>query len=108
MGDPVPAALSYTEMIGQEPTISRLVAVYVALLLLLLLTASATALPTGWWSTPIGLTVACSKIFLISSFFMNLRNQPGLVRVFAGTGLFWLFIMITLTSCDYITRAWPG
>jgi cytochrome c oxidase subunit 4 len=95
-------------MKGRESSIRRLVAVYLALLLLLALTASATALPPGWWSTPIGLAIACAKIFLIAYVFMNLRNQPGLVRIFAGAGLFWLMIMIALTSCDYITRAWPG
>jgi cytochrome c oxidase subunit IV len=80
----------------------------VALISLLALSAGATALPSGWWSTPIGLLVASVKIALISSYFMNLRNQPGLVRIFASAGIFWLAIMIVLTWCDYATRAWPG
>jgi cytochrome c oxidase subunit 4 len=92
----------------REQTVPHLVVVYVALICLLALTAGATAFPTGWWSTPIGLLVASVKIVLISCYFMNLRNQPGLVRIFACAGLFWLTIMIVLTSCDYITRAWPG
>jgi cytochrome c oxidase subunit 4 len=95
-------------MNGREPTIPQLLLVYLALIFLLGLTATATVLPTGWWSTPIGLLVAGVKIILIACFFMNLRNQSGLVRIFAGAGLFLLLIMIVLTTSDYVTRAWPG
>jgi cytochrome c oxidase subunit 4 len=65
-------------------------------------------LPSGWWSTPIGLLIAFAKAFLIAFFFMNLRGQTGLVRTFAVAGLFWLLIMMALTASDYLTRAWPG
>jgi cytochrome c oxidase subunit IV len=95
-------------MNSREATISQLVAIYVALICLLALTATAALLPTGWWSTPLSLLVACVKIVLIAGYFMNLRNQTGLVRIFAGAGLFWLLIMIVLTSSDYFSRGWPG
>jgi cytochrome c oxidase subunit 4 len=95
-------------MTGAAPSIPRLFTVYAALLFLLALTASSTMLPPGWWSTAISLVVAFAKAFLIAYFFMNLRGQPGLVRIFAVAGLFWLMLMLVLTGSDYLTRAWPG
>jgi cytochrome c oxidase subunit 4 len=90
------------------PSISRLIAVYFTLICLLAGTAGSTMLPSGWWSTPIGLLVAFAKAFLIAYFFMNLRAQSALVRIFAIAGLFWLLIMMVLTSSDYLSRVWPG
>jgi len=95
-------------MTERTQSIPRLVAVYVALLCLLALTAGSTILPGGWWSTPISLFIAFIKTFLIAYFFMNLKGQPGIVRVFAVAGLFWLLILLTLSASDYFTRAWPG
>jgi cytochrome c oxidase subunit 4 len=71
------------------------------------MTAGATALPAGWWSTPIGLAVALAKASLIFVFFMRLRSQVPLVRVFALVGFFFLAIMQVLTIADYLTRLVP-
>jgi cytochrome c oxidase subunit IV len=95
-------------MTNRAQSIPKLVAVYAALICLLALTAGSTALPVGWWSTPTGLVIAAVKAFLIAYFFMNLRGQPGIVRVFAVAGLFWLLILLVLSASDYFTRAWPG
>ena len=95
-------------MTERAQSIPRLVAVYLALLCLLTLTAASTALPVGWWSTPISLVIAFVKAFLIAYFFMNLRGQPGIVRVFAVAGLFWLLILLVLSASDFFTRGWLG
>jgi cytochrome c oxidase subunit 4 len=92
----------------KTPSIQRLAAVYAALLCLLAMTAGSAVLPAGWWSTPFGLIIASAKAFLIGFYFMNLRGQTGIVRVFAVAGLFWLTIMMVLTASDYLNRAWPG
>ena len=91
-------------MTDRAQTIPGLVAVYVTLLCLLALTAGSTALPVGWWSTPVSLAIAFAKTFLIAAFFMNLKGQPGIVRVFAVAGLVWLTILLTLSASDYFTR----
>lgn len=95
-------------MSEQTPSVPRLVAVYMALLCLLAITAGSTILPTGWWSTAIGLLIASAKAFLIAYYFMNLRAQKGLVRVVAVAGPFWLLVMVVLTASDYLNRSWPG
>jgi cytochrome c oxidase subunit 4 len=85
---------------------AQLLVVYGALMGLLALTAGASFLPGGWWSTPVALAIATAKAFLIFYFFMRLRGQSGLVRIFAVAGFFWLAILLVLTSADYLTRLW--
>jgi len=89
-------------------TFRRLFGTFGALIALLVITAAASALPSGWWSTPLSLLIATAKAALIFTIFMRLSGQPALVRIFAVVGLFWLAIMLTLTAADYFTRFWPG
>jgi cytochrome c oxidase subunit 4 len=95
-------------MTANALTPRRLVMVYLVLLALLALTATATLLPPGPWSTPIALGVALVKAALIFIYFMRLREQTGLVRLFAVAGFFWLAILMTLTCADFFTRGWPA
>ncbi len=89
-------------------SLRRLLLVYLALLALLGLTATATLLPPGPWSTPIALVIATAKAALIFIWFMRLRERPGLVRCFAVAGFFWLAILMGLTFADFFTRGWPA
>jgi cytochrome c oxidase subunit IV len=90
----------------QQP-ILRILTVYCALMALLALTASASHLPPGWYSTPIALGAAVSKLALIFWFFMNLRRQQPLVRIVAAAGFFWLAVLVLLSGSDFATRGWP-
>jgi cytochrome c oxidase subunit 4 len=79
---------------------------YVALMVLLVLTALASKAPLGPLNTPISLLIAAVKTALVFLFFMQLWYQRGLVRIFAAAGFFWLAIIGVLTFCDYLTRGW--
>ncbi len=94
-------------MIPQDPSLRPLVGTFAALIVLLVLTAGATALPVGWWSTPLSLAIALAKAALIFTVFMRLRTQGPLVRVFALAGFFFLAILLVLTAADFLTRQWP-
>lgn len=87
-------------------TRSTLFRAYAALLVLLVLTAAATQLPPGPWSLPLSLAIATAKMLIVFLFFMQLRYQRGLVRIFAAAGFFWLTIAGVLTFADYLTRDW--
>jgi cytochrome c oxidase subunit 4 len=93
-------------MTADSRPLRRIILVYAALLALLSLTATATLLPAGPWSTPIALGIATAKVMLISIYFMRLREQSGLIRLFAVAGLFWLAILMGLTLADFFTRNW--
>jgi cytochrome c oxidase subunit 4 len=95
-------------MNGHPPSLPRLVAVYLGLMVLLSLSAASTLLAHGGGSSALGLGIAGVKAFLIAAFFMRLREQPVLVRVFALAGLFWLALLIGLTATDYLSRSWPA
>lgn len=86
------------------PNRSLLVAVYGALLALLVLTAILAFLPLGGFAVPAALLVASVKVALIFLYFMRLRYQRGLVRLFAVSGFYWLAIIGLLTFADYLTR----
>jgi cytochrome c oxidase subunit 4 len=90
-----------------DSSLRPLFGTFAALIVLLTLTAGATALPPGWWSTPLSLLIAGAKAALIFTVFMRLRTQGGLVRVFALAGFFFLTILLVLTAADFFTRTWP-
>jgi cytochrome c oxidase subunit 4 len=50
------------------------------------------------------LGVATAKGALIFFYFMRLRERPGLIRLFALAGFFWLAILMALTFADFFTR----
>ena len=77
---------------------------WIALLVLLAITTGAAFLPLGRFNAFIALAIAVCKALLVLIFFMELRRSSGLVRVFAAAGFFWLLILLTLTSADYLTR----
>lgn len=88
-------------MSGQART---LILVWAALLGLLLATVASTFLPLGAFRTAAALGFAAIKAALIAWFYMHLRQEGGLVRLAAATGIVWLLLMIGIMSADYLTR----
>ena len=93
-------------MKAAHPTTRTFLLNYVALMVLLTLTALAAKAPLGGWKGPISLTIAAVKMLLVFLFFMQLWYERGLIRIFAAAGFFWLAIIGVLTFCDYLTRGW--
>lgn len=77
---------------------------WAALMLLLALTTGLAFVPLGAVQLGVSLAVAVTKALLVLLLFMELKASSGLVRVFAAAGFFWLLIMISLTSADYVHR----
>jgi cytochrome c oxidase subunit IV len=92
----------------QAPSQRTLFGVWVALLALLLLTWGVAKFDLGAWNIIAALTIAVAKMLLVVVVFMHLRYSVKLIWVFAAAGIFWLFIMITLTMSDYLTRGLIG
>lgn len=78
---------------------------WAALMVLLALTTALAFVPLGAAQLGVSLAIACTKTLLVLLLFMELKASSGLVRVFAAAGFFWLLIMISLTSADYIHRS---
>ncbi len=88
------------------PGVKAYFAVWLALLLLLVLTFLAgDLLDVGRWNFVIALAIAAAKATLIGLFFMHIYYSPPLTRLVAVSGLFFLSILLGLALCDYATRA---
>jgi cytochrome c oxidase subunit 4 len=81
------------------------VAVWIALMALLALTAASAFVHLGAFNSVVNLAVAAAKALLVAAFFMHLRRHASaLVRVFAGAALFMLALLFALSGADYATR----
>jgi cytochrome c oxidase subunit IV len=82
--------------------------VWLALLILLVLTIGASFAFTGIASAAVGMAFAFAKAGLVFWFFMHLRQESGLVRLAAFGAAAWLLILLTLSGTDYLSRAATG
>lgn len=81
-----------------------LIAIGGILIGLLALSALTTLLPPTSWRTALGLLIAAAKAAMVVWFFMRLKHQHGLVRVFSSAGVVWLCFLAVLLASDYLTR----
>jgi cytochrome c oxidase subunit IV len=79
-------------------------AVYIALIVLLLITWGAAYVNLGPWNNVVALAVAVTKGLLILLFFMELRVSRKATWLAAAAGFVWLGILLVLSGSDYITR----
>ena len=80
------------------------VVIWVALLVLLFVTWGVAQLNLGTFNTVVALTIAVTKMLLVTLFFMHVRYSRRLTWIFVSAGFVWLLIMIDLTLSDYLTR----
>ena len=90
-----------------RPDIRGMLLIYVALIVLLILTAVGSALPLGDLThTVLAFGISVVKTLLIVLFFMEVYFQRGLVRVFVCAGVVWLSILFLLSLMDFLSRTW--
>ncbi|HEX2330244.1 MAG TPA: cytochrome C oxidase subunit IV family protein [Candidatus Angelobacter sp.] len=58
----------------------------------------------GIFNPIVALAIACTKATLVVLFFMHVRYSTRLTQVTISAGIFWLFILITLSLSDYLSR----
>ena len=78
--------------------------IWIALLLLLLLTWGLAEINLGPFNNVAALGISAIKTLLVVLFFMHVRYESKLTWVFVAAGLIWLVIMVDLTMSDYVTR----
>ena len=77
---------------------------WLALMVLLALTAASSYIPMGPWNTAANMGISCAKGVLIALFFMHLRGAGALLRLAAITGVLWLALLFGLSWTDFGTR----
>ena len=91
-----------SERITEPPTYYT---VFAGLIALTVLTVGLSCIDLGAWHTVVGIGIAIAKALLVVLFFMHLLHSDRMTWIAAGTGLFWLGIMLALTLADYLTRS---
>jgi cytochrome c oxidase subunit 4 len=81
-------------------------AVFTALVVLTAITVLAARLDLGPMNSVVALSIAVLKASLVVLYFMHVRYGSRLVWVFVGAGVLWLFLMISITLGDYVSRGW--
>jgi cytochrome c oxidase subunit 4 len=90
-----------------DKAIRPLLSTWLALMILLLVTAGVAYLRLGWINTAISLAIALVKALLVAIVFMKLRRAPALLRLAAVTGAVMLAVLFVLSTADYATRPEP-
>lgn len=79
---------------------TRLLLAWGLLLVLLALQVAAALARAGWWAG----VLAPPMIGVVAFLFMDVGRTSQLSRIFALAGVFWLVILIGLTSVDFLAR----
>ena len=86
-------------------------AIFGALMVLTIVTIAVAYQPLGSWNFPVAISIAITKATLVILFFMHAKYSSQLTKLFVGTAFFFLFIMLTLTMTDNLSRGlktFPG
>jgi caa(3)-type oxidase subunit IV len=90
----------------KTPPRNILIGVWLVLMGLMLANFALSYFNLGAVDTAMSLVVAFSQMIIVLIFFMRLHAGSNIIRVVAGTGYFWLWIIFTLVLADYLTRQW--
>src|SRR5579864_138813 len=82
------------------------VLIWIILLCFTALTTAAAFGDFGIFNPIIALAIAFTKAILVVLFFMHVKYSPKMTALVIGCGLFFLSILMVLTTADYISRGW--
>ncbi|MGH9664528.1 MAG: cytochrome C oxidase subunit IV family protein [Bryobacteraceae bacterium] len=80
--------------------------VFLSLLVLTVTTTKVAEIELGEWNFVVAISIAITKALLVVLFFMHVKDSSALTKLFVCAGLFWMSILILITTCDYISRDW--
>jgi cytochrome c oxidase subunit IV len=75
-----------------------------ALLVLTVVTVGISRIDFGFMNTVIAMIIATIKASLVLAFFMHLKYDNLMNRVIFGTGIFFLFVLLSTCLTDIFTR----
>jgi cytochrome c oxidase subunit 4 len=91
------------------PSVRTYVLVWAILTFMTFATYYIAQIDLGQWNIVIALTIAFFKMSLVILFFMNLKAESPLTKLFAVGGFFWMALLLGQFFVDYISRDWmPG
>jgi cytochrome c oxidase subunit IV len=88
------------------PSVRTYVTIWAILTFMTFATYYIAQIDLGEWNIVIALLIAFFKMTLVVLFFMNLKAENPLTKLFACAGFFWLVLLLGQTALDYISRTW--
>jgi cytochrome c oxidase subunit IV len=86
--------------------LSIYLAIFATLMVLTGVTVAVAYVNLGQFNKVVALGIAAFKATLVVLYFMHVKYASRLVQLFAVTGIFFLFILLSLTMIDYSSRMW--
>ena len=85
------------------------VLIWLTLTILTFVTFYVSTINLGALNIVVALGIAFTKMMLVIWFFMHVRTDNPLTKLFVFAGFFWIAILLALTLGDYFSRTWmPG
>jgi cytochrome c oxidase subunit 4 len=81
-------------------------AIFGALMVLTAVTIAVAFVHLGRMNFPVAIAIAVTKATLVILFFMHVKYSSRLTKMVVGMAFFFLFILLTLTLTDYLSRGW--
>ena len=82
------------------------VLIWLILTIMTFITYYVAQIDLGPFNVVIALGIAAFKMSLVIWFFMHVRADNPLTKLFVFAGFFWMAILIALTLGDYFSRSW--
>jgi cytochrome c oxidase subunit 4 len=79
-------------------------AIFGTLMVLTVITVEVATHNFGVLNFPVAIGIAITKATLVILFFMHAKYSSTLTKLFVGTAFFFLFILLTLTMTDFMSR----
>ncbi len=85
------------------------VLIWLTLTILTFVTFRVAQIDLGPFNVVVALGIAAFKMTLVIWFFMHVRTDNPLTKLFVFAGFFWMAILLVFTLGDYFSRNWmPG
>ena len=81
-------------------------AIFGTLMVLTVVTVEVATHNFGVLNFPVAIGIAITKATLVILFFMHAKYSSKLTKLFVGTAFFFLFILLTLTMTDFMSRGY--
>lgn len=82
------------------------VLIWAILTILTFTTYGVAQIDLGPWNIVVALFIAFFKMMLVILFFMHVKTDNPLTKLFVGAGFFWMALLLGLTLGDYMSRSW--
>jgi cytochrome c oxidase subunit IV len=93
-------------MSGHIASVRTYVLIFTMLMVFTAITVAVAFTNLGPFNFPIAISIAIIKATLVVLFFMHLKYSSQLTKLIIGVGLFFLFVLFSLTMTDYVSRGW--